>query len=170
MCNVVRVLKMIAFETEAFECFHQFVDLARVVRSGRCIHVLLQCFESGVVFLLRDSAVGRALEEHRLGDLLADLHDRVQRGQRVLEDHGDLVAADVVEVLFGDLQKVLAVIQDLAAFDDGVACEDAEDRLCRNGLAGTGLTDDRKCLTALQIEGDIADRLQRTGLRAERDL
>jgi hypothetical protein len=35
------------------------------------------------------------VQPDRLGDLVADRHRRVQRGQRVLEDHPDLVAADV---------------------------------------------------------------------------
>ena len=44
---------------------------------------------------LRDVAMGL----HRLGELHADLVERVQRGQRVLEDHRDLVAADLAQLV-----------------------------------------------------------------------
>ena len=40
-------------------------------------------------------AVHAQVEPQRLGDLAADPHDRVERGHRVLEDHGDLGAPHV---------------------------------------------------------------------------
>ena len=42
---------------------------------------------------LRRSGRG-AVDQHRLGDLVADPHGRVERGHRLLEDHGDVAAAD----------------------------------------------------------------------------
>ena len=65
---------------------------------------------------LRDVAV----RAHALGDLRADLVEGVQRGQRVLEDHRDLVAADRAQVVLGRAEQVLAVEAHGAA-DAGVA-------------------------------------------------
>ena len=36
---------------------------------------------------------------HRLGDLVADREDRVERGHRLLEDHRDVVAADLSQLV-----------------------------------------------------------------------
>ena len=53
------------------------------------------------------------------GKLIADTDDGVQGGHGVLEDHGDFVAPDLVEVLLGNFQQVLTVIDDLAGLHDG---------------------------------------------------
>ena len=45
---------------------------------------------------------------------VADLVERVQRRQRVLEDHRDVVAADLAQLVVGRAQQVLAVEQHLA--------------------------------------------------------
>ena len=39
------------------------------------------------------------VEPHRLGDLVADREDRVERRHRLLEDHRDLVAADLAHLV-----------------------------------------------------------------------
>ena len=54
-----------------------------------------------------------AMDADRLGDLAADRHRRVQRGHRVLEDHPDLVAADLADLLVADRTEVAAVQSDL---------------------------------------------------------
>ena len=53
----------------------------------------------------------------RLDQLLLDGQDRVQAGQRVLEDHRDLVAADVAQVALGQRDEVEAVEHHAAALD-----------------------------------------------------
>ena len=42
---------------------------------------------------------GISVDVHRLGQLLADLVERMKRGQRVLEDHRDLLAPDRLHLL-----------------------------------------------------------------------
>jgi hypothetical protein len=42
----------------------------------------------------------------RLGDLVADGQHRVQRGHRVLEDHGDLLAPDLAHRLLVEVEQV----------------------------------------------------------------
>ena len=130
-----------------------------VFRTEGTIGALLQIFQVGVernaAFLL----AGLALQDHGLRQLLADLDDRVQAGHGVLEDHGDLVAADLVEILLGDLQKILAVIDDLAGFGDRVARLDTQDGLAGHGLAGAGLADDGEGLALRKVEIDAAHGL-----------
>ena len=50
----------------------------------------------------------------RLGDLVADAVHRVQRGQRILEDHGDPVPAHRLQQLLRLADEILAVELDLA--------------------------------------------------------
>ena len=50
----------------------------------------------------------------RLDELLADLVEGVQRGERVLEDHRDLVAADLAQLVVGHLDQVRALEHDPA--------------------------------------------------------
>jgi hypothetical protein len=56
-----------------------------------------------------------AMELEDLGDLAADVLDRVQRRLGLLEDHADPVAPELPEVVRLELQQVLPVEQDLAA-------------------------------------------------------
>ena len=75
-----------------------------------------------------------------LHDLPAHAVGRVQAGQRVLEDHPDLDAADRPEPPRSCADEVDAVEQ-RATRDLGAAGEPG-DRLRRDALAGAGLTDD----------------------------
>ena len=53
--------------------------------------------------------------EDGLGELAADRVERIERGQRVLEDHADAPAAHPAHVLGPQIVDALAVEQDLAA-------------------------------------------------------
>ena len=99
--------------------------------------------------------------------MLADTHDGVQGRQRVLEDHRDFVAAQTIEVVFANLQQILTVIEDFAALDDGIACEDAQNRLAGDRLAGTGFTDDRQRFALVQVKADVTDSLHLAARGAE---
>ncbi len=67
-------------------------------------------------------------------------------------------------------QQILAVVEDFAALDDGIARQDADDGLGGDGLAGAGFADDGQRLAALQVKGNIAHGLQRAAGGAEGDL
>ena len=53
----------------------------------------------------------------RLGHLVADGEQRVQRGHGILQDHGDALAAHAAHLGVGFLQQVLALEQHPAAGD-----------------------------------------------------
>ena len=115
-------------------------------------------------------AVRLVFKEHRLGDLLTDAHDGVERRQRVLEDHCDLVSAQLVHLLFGNAQQVASVVKDLSALINRVHRRDTHDRFRCNGLTRAGLTDDRQRFSLVQIERYITHSLYLTCIGAEADL
>ena len=52
------------------------------------------------------------MDGERLHDLQADPEHRIERGHRLLEDHGDLAAADAAHLLVGELEQLAAVEAD----------------------------------------------------------
>ena len=50
------------------------------------------------------------LQQHRLGDLLADFHDGIQAGQRILKNHGQIVPPEGAKRLFIQLQQIPAIV------------------------------------------------------------
>ena len=108
------------------------------------------------------------VEDDRLGDLVSDRVDRVQRRHGLLEDHGDVVAADLAQLGLGDLREVLALEQDLAARDPTRGLGDqAHDRVGRDALAAAGLAHDPEGLALGDREVDAVDGLDRAGVGVE---
>ena len=64
----------------------------------------LQHFDGAVE---RVPAVKPLMQAHGLGDLVADGIDRIKGGHRLLEDHGDVLAADLPHPFLAGLQQVL---------------------------------------------------------------
>ena len=91
----------------------------------------------------------------RLGDLLADPHDRVQRGHRVLEYHRHRGAP---YVLHGLLVEDLAALEPhAAALDRAAGGDQSHDRPAEDGLARAGLADDSQGLALFEGERDVLD-------------
>jgi len=97
---------------------------------------------------------GQALvQDQRLADLAADGHDRVERGHRLLENHGNLVAADGAHRRLIEPDQVDAVETCRAADDAaGRIRHQPQDRERRHALAATRLADDRQGLAAGERE------------------
>ena len=98
-----------------------------------------------------------AMDADRLGDLATDGHRRVERGHRVLEDHADVVAADLADLLLADRNEVAAVQSDLAAGDEPAPRQQAHDRHRGHRLAAAGLADDAHGLSGLDVEAEAVD-------------
>ena len=81
------------------------------------------------------------MQKDHLADLVAHGFHRVQRGHRVLEDHGDFLAADRPHLLIAQLEEVLSLEKHLAAQH---LCrrvrQNPKDAQRRRGLARAGLT------------------------------
>src|SRR6476620_3025319 len=126
--------------------------IAIIARKSDCLE---QLDRTGARALLRDVLV----ELDRLDELGPDRVDRVQRGHRVLEDHRDVVAADLAQTARAGGEQVFPVEQGLTAGDRVLLRVQAHDRQAGDALAGAGLTDDPECLAFLDAEVDAVDGL-----------
>ena len=109
---------------------------------------------------LRLGMVQLLVELDGLDNLLADLRGRVHAGHRILEDHGDLVAADLLHFLVGSLHDVVASQIDLAALNARRRHRvELHDGLSGNGLAAAGLANDSQNLALVHVQRHAADGL-----------
>ena len=104
--------------------------------------------------LLADALV----DAGHLADLLADCVHRVERGEGVLEDHGDLLAPHVATLVLGQREQVTALPQDLALGDIERRLQ-PEDRHSSHRLARARLAHDREHLARADVERHAIDRL-----------
>ena len=98
---------------------HAAAELVRILPDPALRVRNADLLETPHRFLARCCAVHAKVQFQRLGQLAPDRENRVQRGHRLLIDHGDLLAADLADLGVGQLQQVLTVEDDLAA--DGLA-------------------------------------------------
>src|SRR5581483_3929245 len=94
-------------------------------------------------------------------DLLADGLGRVQRRERVLEDHRDLVAADLLELAVAQPDQLPAAEPDRPLDDLAAPREQPEDRHAEHRLAASRFADQAKRLAGVDREVDVADRVDR---------
>ena len=111
-------------------------------------------------FLLGNAFV---VEQNRLGDLLADGIDRIQRRHRILEDHCNVAATHGFELFFCHFQNVLAVQQDFTVLDDSGRVRDQVQNAegCRS-FAGAGLTDEAERALFSKRQAHAVDRVNDT--------
>ena len=104
-----------------------------------------------------------------LDDLVADPEQRVERGQRVLEDHADAPAAPPAHLLRGQVVDALRPEADLAARDAAGRVDQPDHRRAGDRLAGPGLADHAEDLAAADLERHPIDGGQRPAARVEGD-
>ena len=98
--------------------------------------------------------VAELVHDERVDELVDDAHAGIQRGGRVLEDHGHH-ATDLHALLGGAVGHVLALEQHLA----GGGLLQAAHHVGRSGLAAAGLTNDADGLARHQAQIHLVDRL-----------
>ena len=118
--------------------------------------------------LLRDRLAHLVVDAERLDDLVADRVERVHRGQRVLEDHRHLLAAQLAHLLALGADEFLPVEPDLAG-DPRALRVQAHDAQRRDRLARAGLADDAERAAALDIERQPVDGLDDAVVGREMD-
>ncbi len=119
--------------------------------------------------LARFFGTDRQVREDGFGELPADGVQRVQRGQRVLEDGADAPAADGAHLLVREVVDALSGQTDLAAGDAPRRFEQADDGRAGERLAGAGFADHAEHLARRDVEGDVVQREQRAAARWELD-
>src|ERR1035437_8273977 len=86
-------------------------------------------------FLFRNTPVS----EHGFRDLVADAHDRIESGHRLLEDHGHARAAEFAQPIGGQTGEMrgsaVAILESDFAFDGGGGREQAHDGKRGDGFA-----------------------------------
>ena len=94
----------------------------------------------------------------RLGELAADGQDRIERGHRLLEDHGDVGAAQPPHLALGQRRELAPGEPHLAAGDPRHRFrQEPHDRQRRHRFAGAGLAGDAQRLAGGDVEGDMVD-------------
>ncbi len=112
--------------------------------------------------------VGLVVEADRLGQLVADREHGVEARHRLLEDHRDLPAADVVHLLLAQREQVGPREVDLARRDlPGRDVDQAHDRERGHALAAAGLADDGQAPAVRDLEAHAVDGLHEPVERVE---
>ena len=108
------------------------------------------------------------MQRDRLADLPAHREQRIERGHRLLEDHRDVVAADVLHLALGQVEQIGALEAD-GAVDDapGRVGDEPQDGQRGDALAAAGLADHAQRLAAAQAVGNAIDRPHDAGGREE---
>ena len=110
------------------------------------------------------------VQPQRLADLPADVQHRVERGHRLLEDHADLVAADVPHLRLREGQQVLALEADRPGDLARRLRDEPQDGHGGHGLAAAALAHDGQRLAGRDLEGHAIDRAVDPVRRAEMGL
>ncbi len=98
------------------------------------------------------------MEHEGFADLETDCVDRVQRGHRVLEDHGNFVAAHFAHFIFSQLKQVTPIEPDLAVFNfPGWGLDEAEDGHGMDALAAAALAHHTQDFTGAHGVGNAID-------------
>jgi hypothetical protein len=106
--------------------------------------------------------------QQHLGNLVPDLEGRVERGHRLLENHRQLVAAQVAQARRPLFQQVFTVEQHFAAGDAARRLRDEpHDGEGGDALAAAGFADDAERAAFLELEVDPVHRSHLAALRSE---
>ncbi len=110
------------------------------------------------------------VQHQRLPDLLLDRVQRVERCHRLLEDHRDVIAANVAQMLHVGGQQIGAFEKDFA---EGMAGrrigQQLQDGIGGDALAGAGFADKRHRLALADIEADVVHGQRRIAALVEGD-
>ncbi len=109
--------------------------------------------------LVRFLALQPAVDDQRLGHLVADHHARVERRHRLLVDHRDVGPAQLAQLLLGAAAQLLAFEQDMPVRDKAVWPEEVHDREGHRALAAARLAHEAEVLALADVERDVPDRV-----------
>ncbi len=92
----------------------------------------------------------------RFGDLVAHLHEGIERGHRVLEDHGDAFSTDFAELSLGNGEQVGSFQKRFARMNAaGRLRNEAEEGVAGDGFPRSRFSDDSQGLPFLHGERNV---------------
>ena len=110
------------------------------------------------------------MDAQDFANLLFDRVQRVERRQRLLENHRNPVAADFAQDRFRGAHQFFAAEPDAAGRMARLRIgQELQDRQRRDRFTGPALPDQRKGLALVDVKGHAFDGMERTVLRAEVD-
>src|SRR5262249_12876299 len=110
------------------------------------------------------------VQQQDLADLLLDGVERIERGHRLLEDDGDVVAAHVADLRFRQVDELAALEADRAGrVVRGRIRQQLQDRERGYRLAGARFPDQGDGLARLDLERDAIDGERLARALTERD-
>src|SRR6185369_4250375 len=109
------------------------------------------------------------VREDRLLDLAADAVERVERSERVLEDHADAPAAHAAHRRRGQIVDAPALERYLAGGDSSGRLEQADDRKAGERLSGARFAHDAEDLPRGDRKAGAVDAHQRRAARRKFD-
>ena len=106
------------------------------------------------------------MDHQTLHDLVAHRHRRIQGSHWILEDHAHFIPAELTQLLLTHLQYVFSVTDDLRLRLDHCKrrFQETEDRFCRNRLATSGLSYERKRFSFTKFKAYAAHSLYLSGI------
>ena len=104
-----------------------------------------------------------------IDQLRAEREHRIERGHRILEDHGDPRAAQPPHLLRAERQQVFAFQHDAAGDVDGIFGQQAEQRQRQRRLAAAAFADDPDDASPADRQADVAQRMDGALRRREID-
>ena len=103
------------------------------------------------------------VQHQRFHDLFSHGKYRVQGSHGLLEDHGDLSAADLAHLILAFLQQIFSLIQDLAAHDfSRRRLYQLHDGKRSDTFSAAGLSHDAQRLSFFHRKGNIIYRFDHT--------
>ena len=105
----------------------------------------------------RLAPAGALVQHEHLGDLPADRRQRIERRHRLLEDHGDALAAQAAPFGRRRVLDLLSVEHDPTAAQRQRPLEQAHDGERRDALSAARLADQPEGLAAADLERDLLD-------------
>jgi hypothetical protein len=102
-------------------------------------------------------------------ELLANRHQRVQRGHRLLENHADLLTPQQLQLRLGKPHHVAPVEMDRPPADLHWLGQQPHDRQRRQRFTAAGLAGDAQRLPWIQVEAEVIDHPPRRDALADID-
>jgi len=106
---------------------------------------------------------------YRFDQLLADPHQGVERGHRILENHADPPPADAPEGRFGQAEHLLPVKPHRARGHHRVRRQKTCKRQARQGFPCPRLAHEAENFSAAELQADLVERRHQAGTCPERD-